>query len=103
MKNKWSWITRATKNEKQQMKELIVAENEFEQIENHGIDDNDNDCPITYKLESHKGWQAQAYMPNGKMMDGFHVGFARCGNCGNVMMISCDENVICPDCFTIFE
>lgn len=97
--NKWSYVTRATLAEKAEMQAMIDAENEFQQQEPHGWDENDNDCPIHFKLELHSGWQMTAYTPSGKIMGGFHEGFIRCWNCGGIVTDAGDDEKFCFRCF----
>lgn len=100
-KNSWKYIKRATNRDKYEMQASIDAENEFQQKEPHGWDENGNDCPITFKLENHNGWQMQAYTPSGKMMNGFHESFCRCGNCGEIFTYSgdSDNEQFCYHCY----
>ena len=81
----WTYVGRATKREKYYMQEIIEDESKFQQQEPHGWDEDGRDCPIHFQAEKHGDWQMQAYTPSGKMMDGFHEGFIRCGNCGAIL------------------
>lgn len=84
-KNQWQYVRAASAAEKAEMQAIIDEENKFQQQEPHGWDENDNDCPIVFKLEKHDSYQMQAYTPNGTMMDNsFHESFCRCGNCGEI-------------------
>ena len=94
----FSIVKRATQIDKYQMEEIIEAENKFQQQEPHGRDENDDDCPITYKMENHQGWQMQAYTPSDKMMNGFHQSFVRCGNCGTIFTWGGEDIIICTEC-----
>ena len=99
----WTYVKRATKYEKIAMQQALEAENEFQQQEPvHGWDENGDDCPITFRLENHDGWQMQAYTPSGNMMDGFHESFIRCGNCGEIITYAGDDDTgqYCYECNT---
>lgn len=98
----WKYIKAATEAEKQEMTSQIEAENEFQLQEPHGWDENDNDCPIHFKLENHRGYQMQAYTPSGNMMDGFHEIFIKCLNCKTIFTYAGDDDEqICPNCYSI--
>ena len=100
-KNRWVYVQRATAREKALMQVAIDAENEFQLQEPHGWDEDGNDCPITFKLENHSGYQMQAYTPSGNQMEGFHESFIRCGNCKEIVTMNGDgDEVFCYECYT---
>jgi len=101
MSKKWTYVGRATKREKFLMEEEVRNENEFQQIEPGGWDEENEDCPIHFRAEKHGDWQMQAYTPSGKMMDGFHESFIRCGNCGAIFSHNGSEmDPFCYHCDT---
>lgn len=100
-KNTWNYVKRASQAEMAEMVAHLEAENEFQQQEPHGWDENDNDCPICFRLEFHDGWQMQAYTPAGTMMDSsFHESFIRCNDCGKIFTYGPDDDTdqYCPGC-----
>jgi len=98
---KWSYIRRASVKDTVSMLEAIKAENEFQQQEPHGWDEDCETCPITFKLEKHDAYQMQAYMPSGKMMDGFHEIFIRCSVCKEISVYGGDDDSdqTCSECY----
>ena len=104
-KNTWTYVKRASMRDKALMEELIREENKFQQQEPHGIDENDNDCPITFKLENHHGWQMNPYTPSGNRMPGFEESFIRCNVCGYITTYAGDDDndQWCPHCNQFLE
>ena len=96
------YVKRATRRDKALMLEIIRNENEFEQQEPHGWDDeNETEFSVEYKLyRAGDTWQANAFLPNGEMMDNsYHMLFCRCSE-GHIFTLDCDDFIYCPDCQT---
>jgi hypothetical protein len=108
VKHTFSWIAFASKAEKAEMQSWVEDENNFQKIEPQGLDDDNKEFAIVYKLERHSSWQMTAYTPSGIIMDNsYHEGFCRCNNCKKLFIFNngadaSNDNQYCYECKTEF-